>query len=422
MKTSVQSPNMVRLRQQFERPRVTDIPSTVRQTLQRLGLSARIKPGQTVALTAGSRGIANIPVILKAAALFLQDLGAKPLIIPAMGSHGGGTAEGQRAVLESYGITEGFVGCPIKASMEVITLARTPENYAVYLDRNASEADHIGVIGRIKPHTGFHGPIESGLFKMMLIGLGKHVGALEYHRILLDHPYDQVVRSVGRTLLGSGKIAFGLGIVENAYDETAHIEAVPPADFENREEEMLVLGKRWLPRLPFRQADLLIIDEIGKEISGSGMDTNVVGRKRAFRHDKGPGDQPVMRFIFVRGLSKHTHGNAAGIGLADFTTSRLIKAMNYRSTVINCVTSGYPESANLPVHYETDREVVEAALPIIGTRRPEDARILHIRNTLQVEEVEVSTPCLADTAATKFEVLGEPYPIRFDATGNLLPV
>lgn len=422
MKTSVQFPNMVRLRQQFERPRVTDIPSTVRQTLQRLGLSARIKPGQTVALTAGSRGIANIPVILKAAVLSLQDLGAKPFIIPAMGSHGGGTAEGQRTVLESYGITEAFVGCPIKASMEVITLATTPEGYAVYLDRNAAEADHIGVIGRIKPHTGFHGPIESGLFKMMLIGLGKHVGALEYHRILLDNPYDKVVRSVGRTLLASGKIAFGMGIVENAYDETAHIEAVPPADFENREEEMLVLGKRWLPRLPFRQADLLIIDEIGKEISGSGMDTNVVGRKRAFRDDKGPGDQPKMRFIFVRGLSKHTHGNAAGIGLADFTTSRLIKAMNYRATVINCVTSGYPESANLPVHYEADREVIEAALPIIGTRRPEDARILHIRNTLQVEEVEVSAPCLADAAATKFEVLGEPYPVRFDPTGNLLPV
>jgi hypothetical protein len=362
-------------------------------------------------------------LILKSVVQFLKDLGARPYIVPTMGSHGGGTAEGQRQVLESYGITEEFVGAPIKASMEVITLAKTPEGYTVYLDKNASEADHIGVIGRIKAHTGFHGPIESGLFKMMLIGLGKHVGALEYHRILLDQPYDPVVRSVGKTMLASGKVAFGMGIVENAYDETAHIEAVRPVDFVTREEEMLVLAKRWLPRLPITRADLLIIDEIGKEISGSGMDTNVVGRKRAFRNDKGPSDQPEMRFIFVRGLSAHTHGNAAGIGLADFTTARLIKAMNYRATVINCVTSGYPESANLPVHYDTDREVLQAALPIIGTRRPEEARIIHIKNTLKVEEVEVSTPCLAEKNRTNsFEVLGEAYAIRFDEEQNLLPV
>jgi hypothetical protein len=414
---------MVRLRQQFERPRVEDIPGAVRRTLGRLELGGTIRPGQTVALTAGSRGIANIPAILKAVVHHLKDIGAKPFLVPTMGSHGGGTAEGQRQVLESYGITESFVGAPIKASMEVIELGRTPEGFPVYLDKNASGADHIGVVARIKPHTGFHGPIESGLFKMMMIGLGKHVGALEYHRILLDHPYDPFVRAVGRVMRERGKVAFGLGIVENAYDETAHVEAVRPAEFETREEEMLVLGKRWLPRLPFAKADLLIIDEIGKEISGSGMDTNVVGRKRAFRNDKGPSQQPDMRFIFVRGLSAHTHGNAAGIGLADFTTSRLIKGMNYRATVINCVTSGYPESANLPVHYETVREVLEAALPIIGTRRSEEARIIHIRNTLQVEEVEVSVPCLAEKdRTTKFEVLGGPYPIRLDASANLLPV
>jgi hypothetical protein len=420
MKASLIFPQLMRVRQQFERPRLTDIPAAVRQTLHRLNLGDRVRAGQTVALTAGSRGIANIPTILKAVVQHLTGLGAKPFIIPAMGSHGGGLAEGQRLVLESYGITEQFVGAPIRASMEVVELAKTPEGYTVFLDKHAAQADHIGVIGRIKPHTGFHGPIESGLHKMMLIGLGKHVGAAYYHSILLDHPWDQTVRSVGRTMLQKGKVAFGLGIVENAYDETAHIEAVPPADFETREEEMLVLARRWLPRLPFRKADLLIIDEIGKEISGAGMDTNVVGRKRAFRNDRGPSDQPEMRFIFVRGLSKHTHGNAAGIGMADFTTMRLVKAMNYRATVINCVTSGYPEGANLPVHYETDREVLEAALPIIGTRRPEEARIIHIRNTLQVEEVEISTPLLADKdRATKFEVLGEPYPIPFDAQGNL---
>ncbi len=423
MKNAVSLPPMVRLRQHFERPRVEDVAGAVRRTLQRLELGGTIRPGQSVALTAGSRGIAQIPTILRAVVQHLKDLRARPYLVPTMGSHGGGTAEGQRAVLESYGITEAFVGAPIRASMEVIEFGRTSDGLTVYLDQQAVQADHIGVIGRIKPHTGFHGPIESGLFKMMMIGLGKHVGAMYYHRILLENPYNQVVRSVGHVMLERGKVAFGLGVVENAYDETAHLEAVLPCDFETREEEMLVLARRWLPRLPFAEADLLIVDEIGKEISGAGMDTNVVGRKRMFRGDIGPSQQPRMRFIFVRGLSAHTHGNASGIGLADFTTLRLIQAMNYQATVINCVTSGYPEGANLPVHYETDREVLEAALPIIGTRPPEQARIMHIRNTLKVEEVEVSMPCLTgQERATRFDTIGEPYALRFDSAGNLLPV
>jgi hypothetical protein len=211
--------------------------------------------------------------------------------------------------------------------------------------------------------------------------------------------------------------------VENAYDETAHIEAVRPENFEQQEEQMLVLAKRWLARLPFRQADILVVDEIGKDISGSGMDTNVVGRKRAFRMAPAPADQPVMRQIFVRGLSARTHGNAAGIGNADFTTTRLIRAMNYRATVINCLTAGYPEGANLPVHFETDREVMDAALAIIGTRQSQDARILRIRNTLQLEDVEISEPCLDEPSkATNFTVVGSASELTFDAGGNLPPL
>src|SRR5262249_37742261 len=225
---------------------------------------------------AGSRGIANIPLVLRAVGTFLKDRGARPYLVPTMGSHGGGTAEGQKKVLESYGITEAHVGAPIRASMEVVEVGTTPEGFPVFLDRHASEADHIGVVARVKPHTSYHGPIESGLLKMMMIGLGKHVGALAYHRILLEHPYDQVVRSVGRVLMSKAPIAFGLALVENAYDETARVEAVRPAEFERREEELLALAKRWLARLPFQESDLLIVDEIGKEISGSGMDTNVV--------------------------------------------------------------------------------------------------------------------------------------------------
>ncbi len=336
-------PRMLRVRQQFARPRVDNVALAVRTALAKLNLSA-IKSGQSVALTGGSRGIANIPLVLKSVATFLKDLGAKPFIVPAMGSHGGGTAAGQREVLESYGITEAFTGVPIKASMEVIQLGTTTEGFPVYLDKQASEADHIGVVARVKPHTSYHGPIESGLMKMMMIGLGKHVGASWYHKVLLEQPYDKVVRSVGRTMRAKAPIAFGLAVVENGYDETARVEAALPADFEPVEEKLLVDARQWLPRLPFAQADLLIIDQIGKEISGSGMDTNIVGRKRAFANAP-PENQPTMRFIYIRGLSSKTHGNAAGVGFADFTSTRLVKSMNYEATAINCLTSGYPEGA-----------------------------------------------------------------------------
>jgi hypothetical protein len=413
-------PVMLRLRQHFERPRVEDIPAAVAASLERLDLGKRIRPGQTVALTAGSRGIANIPVILKATAGFLRRMGARPFLVPAMGSHGGGTAEGQRKLIESYGITEEFVGAPVRASMETVQAGTTEQGYPVLLDRHASEADHIGVVARIKPHTGYHGPIESGLLKMMMIGLGKHAGALKYHSILLEQPFDPVVRAVARTMLAKAPIAFGLGIVENGYDETALIEAVPPEQFEQREEVLLARARALLPRLPFARGDLLIVDQIGKDVSGSGMDTNVVGRKRAFRGQPPPPDMPVMRLIFVRGLSEHTHGNATGIGLADFTTTRLVKEMSYRSTVINCLTAGYPEGAFIPVHFETDREVIAAALVIIGLRAPEQGRVMHIRDTLHLDEVEVTEACLAElTPQSEFTVVGPAQPMRFDGAGNL---
>jgi hypothetical protein len=414
---------MVRVRQHFERPRVEDVALAVPGALETLDLGRRIRPGQTVALTAGSRGIANVPAILRAAAAHLKKLGARPFLVPTMGSHGGGTAQGQRKILESYGITEEFVGVPLRASMEVVEVGTTPEGFPVFLDRHAAAADHIGVVARVKPHTAYHGPVESGLLKMMMIGLGKHAGALAYHRILLDHPYDTVVRSVARTLRDRAPIAFGLALVENAFDETAVVEAVAPEDFEPREEALLATARRLLARLPLRAADLLVVDEIGKDVSGSGMDTNVVGRKRAFRAQPPPADAPAVRLIFVRGLTEHTHGNAAGIGLADFTTTRLIEQMDYRATVVNCLCAGYPEGAFLPVHFGTDREVLDAALAIIGTRPPEEARVLRIRNTMHLEEVEVSEACLtAPGRCTEWTPLGRPRPLTFDAAGNLPPL
>jgi hypothetical protein len=410
---------LLRVRQLFERPIIEDIPAHVHTELEQLELGQRIRPGQTVALTAGSRGVANIPLILKSVIQYLQILGARPFIVPTMGSHGGATAEGQRHVLESYGITEEYLGVPIRASMEVVSLGTTVEGFPVYLDKHASAADHIGVIGRVKPHTRYHGPIESGLLKMMMIGLGKHVGALAAHRILLEYPYDQVVRSVGKVVLEKAPVAFGLGIVENAYDETAVIEAVRPDDMARHEEKLLVEAKRFMPRLPVREADLVIIDEIGKNISGSGMDTSIVGRKAPLHELGDLSVLPNMRLIFVRGLSEKTHGNAAGIGIADFTLSRVVREMDYRSTVINCLTAGYPGGAFLPVHFETDREVIEAALKIIGTRQPEEARVMHIRNTLELGHVYISEPCLQEPRWTNFEVDGPARPMQFSEDGRL---
>jgi hypothetical protein len=409
---------MFRIRQSFSGPRIDDVPTAVHNALSKLILGTRIRSGQTVALTAGSRGIANIPLILQSTVQFLRGFGAQPFIVPAMGSHGGSTAEGQRRVLESYGITEEFVGAPIRSSMDTVEIGRTPENWPVYLDKNAASADHIGVVARIKPHTNYHGPIESGWLKMMAIGLGKREGAAWYHRVFLDHPYVPAVRSVSRVIRQKAPIAFALAAVENGYDQTALIESALPADFEPEEERLLVRAKDWLARLPFQQADLLVIDEIGKEISGAGMDTNVVGRKRGMRADTSE-SQPDMRYIFVRGLSKHTHGNAAGIGSADLTTTRLVEGMNYSDTRLNCVTSGDPQGAKLPVHYNEDRQAIVAALDILGLREPQDARIIRIKNTLQLEYVEVSEPCLREEKAmTKFEVLG-PSEWMFDPGGNL---
>jgi hypothetical protein len=336
-----------------------------------------------------------------------------------MGSHGGGKAEGQRKILESYGITEEFTGAPIRSSMEVDTIATTDDGIPIYFDRYAHQADHVAVVGRVKPHTGFVGEIESGLFKMMMIGLGKHAGASVYHRAIVQYSFDRIIRTVGRTVLAKCRIAFGLAIVENGYDETAQIEAVLPEQFEEREKALLVLAKKWMPRLPVRRADLLIVDRMGKNISGSGMDTNIIGRK----HDAPASEQPQITRVFVRELTPETHGNAAGIGLADFTTSRLVRSMDYRATVINCLTGAHPEAAVTPIHYETDREVIDAALSTIGLQPPELCRIVRVPDTLRLREVEVSETCRSDLECREdVEVIEPSYELPFDGSDNLLPL
>jgi len=411
-------PKMLRVRQQFDPIRLGDVASEVRMELARIRVGERIRPGQSVAITAGSRGIANIALIIRALVHVLHEIGARPFIVPAMGSHGGGTADGQRQIIESYGITKEYTGAPICSSMDVVNVGTTEDGIPIYFDRHAFEADHVAVVGRVKPHTGFVGEIESGLFKMMMIGLGKHTGAATYHRAIIKHSFDRIIRTVGRTVLGKCHIAFGLGIVENGYDETAKIEAVPPEEFEPREKALLVLAKKLMPKLPITRADLLIVDEMGKNISGSGMDTNIIGRKR----DSDAAGQPQITRVFVRELTPETHGNAAGIGLADFTTARLVRSMDYRATVINCVTAAHPEGAVTPVYYETDREVIDAALSTIGLQPPEECRVVRIKNTLHVGEVHVSETCRADIAGrADVEILGGDHELAFDSSDNLLP-
>ncbi|MBI4634898.1 MAG: [Fe-S]-binding protein [Candidatus Rokubacteria bacterium] len=410
-------PRMHRVRQTFPRPRVGDIPATVARALA--GADMPVKSGDAVAVGAGSRGIANIDVVVGATVRFLRDLGARPFIFPAMGSHGGGTPEGQLSVLAHYGITEATMGCPIRATMEVVQVGEAL-GMPVWLDRHAAEADWIGLVNRVKPHTDFKGSIESGLFKMMTIGLGKHRGAIQYHRANIHHGYEQVITSVGREMLRKARIAFGVGVVENGYDETARIEAFNAARLEEGERRLLKDAREWMARLPLSPIDVLIVEEMGKNISGAGMDSNVIGRPTN-PHEPFPAD-PRILWIVVLDLSEESYGNATGIGNADFTTRRLVDKIDMKPTLINCITACAPGSAKIPATYETDREAIETALSCIGLTPAERARVVRIKNTLMLGELEVSEAFLPEMAQrADLTPFGEPVPLPFDAAGRLVP-
>ncbi len=415
-------PRMIRVRQQFESRRLDDVAGEVDRQLARLELGGTIRPGQSVAITVGSRGIANIATITKAIVDHVRKLQATPFIVPAMGSHGGGTAAGQREIVEGYGISEEFLGCEIRSSMETVIVETTPQGIPVHFDRNAHSADHVIVAGRVKPHTGFVGEIESGLHKMMLIGLGKHEGAKIYHRAIQEFSFMEIIRAVADVVLRRCRVAAGVAIVENAYDETALIEAVAPDHFFEREKALLEMARRWMPRLPFAFCDLLIIDEIGKNISGTGMDTNVVGRKY---NDHAATDRDDVRCkrIFVRSLTPATHGNATGIGIAEFTNRRTADAVDADKTRINCITGGHPTGGMMPLVYDRDREAIEAALQTIGLVDSPRARVMQISNTLHVAEVLVSEAYQSElTERADLTPLGPASPMAFDPDGNLRAV
>jgi hypothetical protein len=414
-------PKMYRIRQSFDRTRVDDIAAAVKAELRKLDLGRKLKPGQTVAITAGSRGVAHIALILKSAVEFFKALGARPFIFPAMGSHGGATAEGQTALLTHYGVTETGTGAPVVSAMDAVEIGRTEDGVPVFIDRNASQADWIVVAGRIKPHTKFKAQIESGLMKMMAIGMGKQKGAEYYHKAAIQFGFAKIIVDAGREVIRKAPILCGLGIVENGYDETAILEGIRPEEIEKRETELLSLAKKMMPRLPFNEIDLLVVDEMGKDISGTGIDPNVTGRNRDLL---GVFPTPVkVKRLFVRDLTPDSNGNATGIGLADLTAKRLVDKINYPATYMNCITGISLEKAAVPMFFETDRECIRTALGSVGLTPPEKSRIVRIKNTLHIDEVEVSEAYREEIAGrTDLEVLEGPRPLAFDARGNLPPL
>jgi hypothetical protein len=408
---------MVRVRQLFDGPPgLKDIRLEVQRALTPLKLPSRIKPGDTVAITAGSRGIANIAIIIKTVGDELKAIGAKPFIVPSMGSHGGATPAGQVDILRHFGITEESMGVPIKSSMDVVEIGETL-GFPVYLSKVASEADHIAVVGRVKPQIGLNIEIGSGIHKMLAIGLGKRKGASTYHRAMIHYGYPKVIQHVGQEVLKRAKIVFALGIVENAYAQTAKIEAALPHEVEQKARELLQLAKSWMMKLPFSEVDVLIVDEIGKNISGDGMDTPIIGR---FTDPLDHTTEPKVSRIVVLDLTEDTYGNAVGIGMADLTTKRLVDKIDRQATYINALTGHAPEGAKIPPYFDSDREAVDVALSTIGMIEPESARVIHIKNTKYMDEVEVSEVYLPLMKNRKDLVqLSEPKELQFDSQENL---
>ncbi|MFO0924483.1 MAG: lactate racemase domain-containing protein [Pirellulales bacterium] len=411
-------PRMFRVQQRFPAPRVERVSEKVHEELQRLQLHHRVQAGQSVAITVGSRGIHGIATIIRAVVDHCYALGAKPFLVPAMGSHGGGTAEGQVQLLSEFGVTEETMGCPIRSSMETIVVCTAKEGFPVHFDRFASEADHVLVVNRIKPHTRFHGAIESGLMKMMLIGLGKHQGALVYHRIIMNYSFDQIVRSVAREVIAKCKILAGLAILENADEETAELVGVLPEAIESTEPSLLERVKSYMPRLPFDHAQLLIVDQIGKNISGTGMDTNVIGRKFNDHACTG-GERPNIHLIYVRSLTHETHGNASGIGIAELCHRRVIDTMDVQVTRINCITAGHITAGMIPLDYPSDRQALEVALSQAGWCEPQNVPIQWIHNTLKLGEVECSEAYWQEAQSrSDLILLEEPREILFNRDGD----
>ena len=412
-------PQMFRIRQKVDPPVVADVAAAVRAEIGKLPLAGRFAPGARVAVTGGSRGVANIAIILRTTCDCLKALGTRPFIVPAMGSHGGATAEGQLKVLARYGITPESMDVPIFSSMETVEIGQMPWGFPVHVDKHAYEADHIVLVNRIKPHTNFRAHVESGLMKMLVIGLGKHQGAILAHRASVDVGLPRAIPEVARFSLSKLPILFGVGTLENVRHQTAKVEATLPEVLEGTETRLLQEAWALFARIPFEFLHLLIVDEMGKEISGTGMDPNVLGRLY-FAPNEEPKSPRYIR-ILVRDLTEKTAGNAVGMGLADFATRRLANKVNFQYTYTNALTGLSPMRSKLPIIFETDQDAIEGALKTIGLTEPPDAKVARIKNTLDLEYLYASDALLAEIKERNdLEVLSGPHPFAFSDQGDLV--
>lgn len=417
-------PSVLRIRQQFPASAPLNIAATIAAEFGKL--RAKIRPGARIAVGVGSRGIAHLAEIVAAVLAQVRAAGADPFIIPAMGSHGGATPEGQLEVLASYGITESAMGVAIRASLETREVGTSADDVPVVCSVEALAADGIVLINRIKPHTDFFGPLGSGLLKMSVIGLGKRAGATAMHLAATQFGYERVIRDMARVLLEKTPVLGGLAILENQHHDTARLLAVPSEEMLTAEDALLAEARALMPLLPFDEIDLLIVDRIGKNISGTGMDPNVINRS-IHGYDSLPmrGDRsaPFIRRIFVRDLTPETHGNAIGIGLADATTTRLVRTMDARATNVNSLTALTPQSAKIPIAFDTDREAIERMLASLPLAYSRTARIVQITDTVTLTEMIVSEALESHVRSRPdLAVLTAAQPMAFDAQGNLASV
>ncbi len=414
-------PRFLRIRQNFPPTPQLDIATMLDAELG--ALLRRISPGARIAVGVGSRGITNLPAIVVAVLDRLRAAGALPFILPAMGSHGGATPEGQREVLASYGITEEAMGVPIRASLEVRQVGESAEGIPVFCSTEALSADGILLINRIKPHTDFSGALGSGLLKMSVIGLGKRTGATAMHVAASRIGHERAIRGMASVLLRTAPILGGVAIVENQFHDTARLVVLSREAMETGEDALLVEARSLMPLLPFDEIDLLIVDRLGKNVSGSGMDPNVIGRgvqgySGSLMREGRPA--PFIRRIYVRDLTPETHGNATGVGLADVTTTRLVRAMDHRVTFINALTALAPQSAKIPIHFETDREAIDMTLGSLAIPDTQAAFIVRIADTLSLSEMEISEPLWARVSANAhLAAESEPRDLLFGSDGNL---
>jgi hypothetical protein len=411
-------PRLLPVRQHFPDHRIPDVADEVRRQLQASGFDANLKLGSRVAIGVGSRGIANISTITRAAVDYWRSQGMQPFIFPAMGSHGAATAEGQADVLAHYGIHEATMDCPVRSALDVVSLGKTVDGIEAFMDRNAYESDAVMLVGRVKWHTDFAGKIESGLLKMMAIGLGKFAGAQTYHTYAYKLGLEHVIRSVARQVLKSGKVAGGLAILEDANHNTGQITAVPARDMERKEEELLALVKTWKGRIPM-PLDILILDEIGKNISGAGMDTKVVNRSVYGDYNPWP-EEPRMERVFVRNLTDNSYGNAVGLGMADVVHDRLLEKVDWNATRINSLTASTPSAIRTPIHYPTDRECLEKIAPTVGRLDLSEVTYGWIKDSLEIGYLKLSENLREEIQKNPaLEIVGTAEDFDFDSTGNL---